>query len=124
LLSPPSPAIVMKDVTFVHECNEGKINGLVNFDKLRLLSNIIRFVDSFRFSRYDSISQPVPTLKKRRSTVEMISDAVIERGFSIQKITEFLTTLQVIDDMKSLSQLSRDTEKAVTRHARAVSNVK
>lgn len=129
LLNSPPPLIpffpiVMKDLFFVHECNESKIKGLINFDKLRLLSNIIRFVDAFRYMRYDAISQPVATLKKRRSTVEAISDTVVERAYSTQKVTEFLTSLSVIDDMKTLSEMSREAEKATTRHSRAISSVK
>jgi len=46
--------IVIKDLFFIHECNPSKTpSGLVNFDKLRLLTSIIRFIDAFRYIPYD-----------------------------------------------------------------------
>jgi len=51
-----SPALLLKDLFFVHDCNPTVVNELVNFDKLRLLANIVRFTDAFRFVRYDSLN--------------------------------------------------------------------
>ncbi len=36
--------LLMKDLAFMHEGNETVIDGLVNFDKLRLLSRELRLV--------------------------------------------------------------------------------
>jgi len=52
----PSPALLLKDLFFVHDCNPTVVNDLVNFDKLRLLANIVRFTDAFRFVRYDHLN--------------------------------------------------------------------
>jgi len=51
-----SSALLLKDLFFVHDCNPTAVNELVNFDKLRLLANIVRFTDAFRFVRYDSLN--------------------------------------------------------------------
>ncbi len=41
--------LLMKDLAFIHEGNETMIDGLVNFDKLRLLSRELRTVCSSSF---------------------------------------------------------------------------
>ena len=40
----------------MHDCNATIVNDLVNFDKLRLLASIIRFMDAFRYVRYDQLN--------------------------------------------------------------------
>jgi hypothetical protein len=60
----------MKDLFFVHDCNATMVNGLVNFDKLRLLASIIRFMDAFRYVRYDQLNdvrRPHAALSVQRS---------------------------------------------------------
>lgn len=105
----------------MHECNDSQIKGLVNFDKLRLLSNIIRFVDAFRFVQYEAIQQP-NTIHRRRSTIDTLNDTdVLERAASDAKITEYISHLSVIDNMRHLSAMSQATEKSTMRVKRSTS---
>ena len=39
--------IIKKDLTFLYDGNDSKINGLINFEKLRMLSKQIRAVKGF-----------------------------------------------------------------------------
>ena len=50
-------ALLMKDLFFVNDCNASRVNDLVNFDKLRLMASIIRFMDAFRYVRYDQMNE-------------------------------------------------------------------
>ena len=63
----------------------------------------------------------VAMLKKRRSTVEVITDSVLEKAHSTQKIMDYLGAPQVVDDMRVLSAQSRDIEKPSNRTVRASS---
>ena len=47
----------------MHDCNVTTVNELINFDKLRLLAGIIRFMDAFRYVRYDQLND----VRSRRS---------------------------------------------------------
>ena len=114
--------IVIKDLFFIHECNSSKTSsGLINFDKLRLLSSIIRFIDAFRYIPYDPNIQPQFDPKKRRSTLELLNETHLEKAQEAHQIKEFLANLQVIDNMRVLSKLSREAESPVGRSKRSAS---
>jgi len=114
--------IVIKDLFFIHECNPSKTNsGLINFDKLRLLASIIRFVDAFRYVQYDPNIQPQYDPKKRRSTLEMLNEAHLEKAQETHQIREFVNTLTVVDNMRLLSKMSREAEAQIGRTKRSAS---
>ena len=58
----------------MHDCTATIVNYLVNVDKLRLLASIIRFMDAFRYVRYDQLNDADITGKS--------SDEVARRGIA------------------------------------------
>lgn len=44
----PFFALVMKDLAFLHEGNDTVVDGLINFEKLRMLSKQVRQLDDMR----------------------------------------------------------------------------
>ena len=54
-------------------------------------------------------------LQKRRSTIEVITDSVLEKAHSTQRIMEYLSAPQLLDDMRALSEQSREIEKPSNR---------
>lgn len=113
--------VLIKDLFFVHECNDSKIKGLVNFDKLRLMAQLIRFMDAFRSVQYEGIAQPHTVDRRRRNTIDTVNESTLDRLANAAKIGEFLGDLHVIDDMRQLSILSRDLEQSTTRQNRTLS---
>ena len=45
--------MLMKDIAFMHEGNPNKIDGLINFDKLRMMSRELKKIEMFSVSPYD-----------------------------------------------------------------------
>jgi len=44
--------LLMKDLAFMHEGNRTRIEGLINFDKLRMMAQELRQIELLRHTRY------------------------------------------------------------------------
>uniref|UniRef100_A0AAY4ESU8 Rap guanine nucleotide exchange factor 4 n=1 Tax=Denticeps clupeoides TaxID=299321 RepID=A0AAY4ESU8_9TELE len=76
----PFTPLLLKDMTFTHEGNKTFVDNLVNFEKMRLIANTIRTVRHCR-SQYSCIKNP-------------------------QEVRNYVRQLTVIDNQRTLSQLS------------------
>jgi len=61
------------------------------------------------------------TQKKRRSTLEMLNEAHLEKAQETHQIREFVNTLTVVDNMRLLSKMSREAEAQIGRTKRSAS---
>ena len=46
--------VVKKDLTFIHLGNDSKVDGLVNFEKLRMIAKEVRHICGMSSARYDA----------------------------------------------------------------------
>lgn len=58
--------MLMKDLAFMHEGNPTKVDGLINFDKLRMLTDELCRVESHGTNVYDSNTLLMKSSKLRR----------------------------------------------------------
>ncbi|MBN3287143.1 RPGF4 factor, partial [Polyodon spathula] len=86
----PFMPLLIKDMTFTHEGNKTFIDNLVNFEKMRMIANTVRIV---RYCR----SQPFN------------SDASLANK-NHQEVRSYIRQLNVIDNQRTLSQLSNRLE--------------
>jgi len=105
--------ILMKDLFFINDCNPTLTSeGLVNFEKFRMINEVVRMVDRFRKVPYDHIIQPnsVSTGTRTDRRRMSVSENFIEANHTPQEISEFLSQLYVIDDIKELTRMSHEVE--------------
>ncbi|XP_078571706.1 rap guanine nucleotide exchange factor 4-like isoform X4 [Branchiostoma floridae x Branchiostoma japonicum] len=86
----PFIPLLMKDMTFTHEGNKTYYDGLVNFEKMHMISSTIRTIrqcgsEPFNFD-------PPPVVK------------------NIQEVRNYVRSLNVIDNQRTLTQLSHKLE--------------
>uniref|UniRef100_A0A8C2GSP0 Zgc:171558 n=1 Tax=Cyprinus carpio TaxID=7962 RepID=A0A8C2GSP0_CYPCA len=78
--------ILFSDMTFTHEGNKTFIDGLVNFEKMRLIANTVR---AMRHCRSQTFNAEVSPASKNP-----------------QEVRNYVRQLNVIDNQRTLSQLS------------------
>uniref|UniRef100_A0A8C4SEY2 Rap guanine nucleotide exchange factor 4 n=1 Tax=Erpetoichthys calabaricus TaxID=27687 RepID=A0A8C4SEY2_ERPCA len=86
----PFMPLLIKDMTFTHEGNKTFIDNLVNFEKMRMIANTVRIVQYCR-------SQPFNP------------DAGLANK-NHQEVRSYVRQLNVIDNQRTLSQLSHRLE--------------
>ncbi|XP_073237204.1 rap guanine nucleotide exchange factor 4-like [Porites lutea] len=91
----PFMPLLMKDMTFTNEGNKTQFDELVNFEKMRMISSTLRLIQYCR-------SEPFAADPPASSTKV------------IQEITIFVRNLQVIDNQRTLTQLSHRLEPRKT----------
>lgn len=52
----PFYPVVKKDLTFIHLGNDSKIDGLINFEKLRMIAKEVRALSNMCSSPYDLLT--------------------------------------------------------------------
>lgn len=115
-LNPPFSlvAILMKDLFFIHDCNQTyTAEGLVNFEKFRMVNDVVRAVDGFRKVPYDHILKPYsvsPGNRMERKRMSIVPESFLENQHTSQEISEYLSQLYVIDDVKRLTKMSHEVE--------------
>uniref|UniRef100_A0A672TDF2 Rap guanine nucleotide exchange factor 4-like n=1 Tax=Sinocyclocheilus grahami TaxID=75366 RepID=A0A672TDF2_SINGR len=82
----PFMPLLIKDMTFTHEGNKTFIDGLVNFEKMRLIANTIRAVRHCRSQLFNAEVSPASK--------------------NPQEVRNYVRQLNVIDNQRTLSQLS------------------
>jgi Rap guanine nucleotide exchange factor 2 len=118
---------VKKDLTFIHLGNDSKLQGLVNFEKLRMISKEIRHCCNMASAQYDvsdvfsnyATSQEVfsafgntsttiyaTTRRKRRSAAQPSAKRLYEQGQMVKRVRAYLTQLHIEDDEHKLQTLS------------------
>ncbi|KIH54293.1 RasGEF domain protein [Ancylostoma duodenale] len=84
----PFVPLLLKDLTFIHEGNKTYYNGLVNFEKMHMIANILR---SFR------------QCKSRYSVTQMEQKKIFETQ-------NFIRNFRVVDNQRRLMELSYQIE--------------
>lgn len=68
------PGIYLRDMTFIDEGNPDYVQGdLINFEKLSLISAVLREVEAYQKVRYDI--QPIPVLQNYFKNLVMLPEA-------------------------------------------------
>ncbi|KAL5253065.1 hypothetical protein ACHWQZ_G015727 [Mnemiopsis leidyi] len=87
----PFMPLLMKDMTFIFEGNKTIIDGLINFEKMHMIANTIRYIRCARKENF--VGDNLPLVKNRAD------------------IRHYVRNLHVIDNQRTLSQLSHRLEK-------------
>ncbi|XP_028837924.1 rap guanine nucleotide exchange factor 4-like isoform X2 [Denticeps clupeoides] len=82
----PFTPLLLKDMTFTHEGNKTFVDNLVNFEKMRLIANTIRTVRHCRSQAFNVEASPASK--------------------NPQEVRNYVRQLTVIDNQRTLSQLS------------------
>ncbi|XP_032687611.1 rap guanine nucleotide exchange factor 2-like isoform X15 [Odontomachus brunneus] len=138
----PFYPVVKKDLTFIHLGNDSRVEGLVNFEKLRMIAKEVRTLTNMCSSPYDLLTmlersgQPpssamvalnqmttgnqggqTATVKRRKkSTAAPNPKKMFEEAQMVRRVKAYLANMKVITDEERLHQLSVDCEP----HAGAV----
>ncbi|XP_036388854.1 rap guanine nucleotide exchange factor 3 isoform X2 [Megalops cyprinoides] len=117
-LSPPYipfMPLLLKDMTFIHEGNKNYVENLVNFEKMRMIAKTVKIVRECRSQPY------VPASPQKGLTDRMFLDtpAVRVSTYSDQSLSlrsptivhQYIQNLKVIDNQRTLTQLSRAVER-------------
>ncbi|KAM4854683.1 rap guanine nucleotide exchange factor 2 isoform 3-T3 [Thomomys bottae] len=124
--------VIKKDLTFLHEGNDSKVDGLVNFEKLRMIAKEIRHVgrmasvnmDPALMFRTRSLSQGSANAtvldvaqtgghKKRvRRSSFLNAKKLYEDAQMARKVKQYLSNLELEMDEESLQTLSLQCEPA------------
>ncbi|XP_039503194.1 rap guanine nucleotide exchange factor 4 isoform X1 [Pimephales promelas] len=87
----PFMPLLIKDMTFTHEGNKTFTDRLVNFEKMRMIANTVRIM---RYCRSQPFNQEAPQVT----------------GKSHQDVRGYVRHISVIDNQRTLSQLSHRIE--------------
>ncbi|XP_033230678.1 rap guanine nucleotide exchange factor 6-like isoform X1 [Belonocnema kinseyi] len=138
----PFYPVVKKDLTFIHLGNDSRVEGLVNFEKLRMIAKEVRTLTNMCSSPYDLLTmlerggQPpssamvalnqmttgnqggqTATVKRRKkSTAVPNQKKMFEEAQMVRRVKAYLANMKVITDEERLHALSVDCEP----HAGAV----
>ncbi|KAI1897055.1 hypothetical protein AGOR_G00079180 [Albula goreensis] len=117
-LSPPYipfMPLLLKDMTFIHEGNKNYVESLVNFEKMRMIAKTVKMVRECRSQPY------VPSSPQKGLADRMFLEAPAVRisTYSDQSLSlrnptivhQYVRNLRVIDNQKTLTQLSRSMER-------------
>uniref|UniRef100_A0A8C9VH41 Rap guanine nucleotide exchange factor 4 n=1 Tax=Scleropages formosus TaxID=113540 RepID=A0A8C9VH41_SCLFO len=109
----PFMPLLIKDMTFTHEGNKTFIDNMVNFEKMRMIANTVRIV---RYCRSQPFSRSTPILRfyftafctavLRKS--ELHNPSLANKNH--QDVRSYVRQLSVIDNQRTLSQLSHKLE--------------
>ncbi|KAJ8265521.1 hypothetical protein COCON_G00146200 [Conger conger] len=117
-LSPPYipfMPLLLKDMTFIHEGNKNCVESLVNFEKMRMIAKTVKIVLECRSQPY------VPSSPQKGLADRMFLEAPAvristysEQSLSLRSPTivrQYIQNLNVIDNQRKLTQLSRSLER-------------
>ncbi|XP_058395949.1 rap guanine nucleotide exchange factor 6 isoform X3 [Diceros bicornis minor] len=127
----PLYPVVKKDMTFLHEGNDSKVDGLVNFEKLRMIAREIRQVvrmtsanmDPAMMFRQRSLSQGSTNSnmldvqggahkKRARRSSLLNAKKLYEDAQMARKVKQYLSSLDVETDEEKFQMMSLQWEPA------------
>ncbi|CAI5653014.1 unnamed protein product [Oreochromis niloticus] len=127
--------VIKKDLTFLHEGNDSKVDGLVNFEKLRMIAKEIRHVGRmasvnmdpalmFRTSRSLSqgsanaavldVTQTGGHKKRVRRSSFLNAKKLYEDAQMARKVKQYLSNLSLETNEESLQTLSLQCEPSIS----------
>ncbi|XP_036051008.1 rap guanine nucleotide exchange factor 6 isoform X4 [Onychomys torridus] len=123
--------VVKKDMTFLHEGNDSKVDGLVNFEKLRMIAKEIRHVvrmtsanmDPAMMFRQRSLSQGSTNSnmldvqggahkKRARRSSLLNAKKLYEDAQMARKVKQYLSSLDIDTDEEKFQMISLQWEPA------------
>lgn len=124
--------VITKDLTFIHLGNDSIVDGLVNFEKLRLIAREVRQISKFNSIPYDPDtmfeedpnSQGGPGQQKvtstvvgmvtggstRRSLRDQNPKKMYEESMMSRRVKQYLSSLTIIQDEDKLRDMSHNCE--------------
>ncbi|KAJ7381149.1 hypothetical protein OS493_004747 [Desmophyllum pertusum] len=126
--------VITKDLTFIHLGNDSIVDGLVNFEKLRLIAREVRQISKFNSIPYDPDtmfeddlnSQDGPGQHKvtstvvgmvtgsstwsRRSLRDQNPKKMYEESMMSRRVKQYLSSLTIIQDEEKLREMSNVCE--------------
>ncbi|XP_076458916.1 rap guanine nucleotide exchange factor 2-like isoform X3 [Babylonia areolata] len=119
--------VVKKDLTFIHLGNDSYVDGLVNFEKLRMIAKEIRHTANMASARYDvnnmtlssqglfgsGLASGMATLKRtknRRSSFMPNPKKMYEEAQMARKVRSYLSNMPAITNEEELADMSNQCE--------------
>lgn len=136
----PFYPVVARDLTFTHEGNDDKVEGLINFEKLRMISRYIRDLQNMCSAPYDlfniqdaggqapssaliSLNQmaagghQIATVKRRKkSTAAPDKKKMYEEAQMVRRVKAYLSRMHVVTDEEVLRNMSIECEGGSEAH--------
>ncbi|XP_070544204.1 rap guanine nucleotide exchange factor 6-like [Ptychodera flava] len=133
--------VVKKDLTFIHLGNDSVVEGLINFEKLRMIAKEVRYICRMGSSYFDpknmfdhtstvggpsvafavlgAVAGPTVAAQRkknygRRNSTLPNPKKIWEEGQMVRKVREYIKNAQVIKDEKELMKLSVNCEGTAT----------
>ncbi|XP_050515980.1 rap guanine nucleotide exchange factor 6-like isoform X2 [Diabrotica virgifera virgifera] len=139
----PFYPVVKKDLTFIHLGNDSKVEGLINFEKLRMIAKEVRSLSNMCSSPYDLLTmlklggQPASnamvalnqlttassnyhaqgqaTVKRRKKSAAAPNPKkMFEESQMVRRVKAYLNNLQVETDEAKLHEMSLECESPAT----------
>ncbi|XP_035225084.1 rap guanine nucleotide exchange factor 2-like isoform X2 [Stegodyphus dumicola] len=133
----PFYPVLKKDLTFIHLGNDSYIDGLVNFEKLRMVAKEIRTVLSMCSAPYDlfnmlesggahptaamaslnsfATTTNAATVKRRKkSSAQPNPKKMFEEAQMVRRVKAYLSNLKVVTDEDQLHAMSVECEPLIT----------
>ncbi|XP_066987229.1 uncharacterized protein PDZ-GEF isoform X4 [Macrobrachium rosenbergii] len=114
----PFYPVVARDLTFTHEGNDDKVDGLINFEKLRMISRYIRDLQNMCSAPYMAAGgHQIATVKRRKkSTAAPDKKKMYEEAQMVRRVKAYLSRLQVVTDEEQLRNMSLECEGGPEGH--------
>lgn len=136
--------VAMKDLTFLKDGNDTKVDGLINFEKFRMIAKEIRHLCSMCSAKYDvnnmflgpqsmiesSWIMGMATMKRvknRRGSALPNAKKMYEEAQMVRRVKSYLSNIKVIYDEDKLREMSYqcepDTKVRRVEHSPSVPNI-
>ncbi|XP_048513096.1 rap guanine nucleotide exchange factor 6-like isoform X4 [Athalia rosae] len=132
----PFYPVVRKDLTFIHLGNDSRVEGLVNFEKLRMIAKEVRTLTKMCSSPYDLMTmtdiggqalssamvamnqmntanqggQTATVKRRKKSTAAPNHKKMFEEAQMVRRVKAYLANMKVITDEERLHALSAECE--------------
>jgi Rap guanine nucleotide exchange factor 2 len=137
----PFYPVVKKDLTFIHLGNDSQVEGLINFEKLRMIAKEVRSLSNMCSSPYDLLTmlelggQPASNAmvalnqlttatsqhypqgqttvnRRKKSTAAPNPKKMFEESQMVRRVKAYLNNLHVVNDEAKLHEMSLECEPA------------
>ncbi|CAF1117938.1 unnamed protein product [Rotaria sordida] len=131
----PMFPVCMKDLTFIHLGNPTQDDGLINFEKLRMIAKEIRHITNMASSPYDisnmfdsptshaqvfagfghqSMTDSIATIRRHqtgnRASIMANARRIYDEALMVKKVKTYLNNAEIIEDENRLLDLANQCE--------------
>ncbi|CAF1117980.1 unnamed protein product [Rotaria sordida] len=135
----PMFPVCMKDLTFIHLGNPTQDDGLINFEKLRMIAKEIRHITNMASSPYDisnmfdsptshaqvfagfghqSMTDSIATIRRHqtgnRASIMANARRIYDEALMVKKVKTYLNNAEIIEDENRLLDLANQCEPVST----------